>query len=182
MKQVICRKESESKLRVAGPGVPAAEIPSAPNVTGMLLAAGACVAQELGAASREPGLPQDLRKRLLLGELENYGKKQFFWDSPALAIVWTLHPFWLAEHGYGMPQGHRCWPRRPPLLQWQAPSQNETISLADQSSVCPLLGFPCLESSQVGKKSMDRKQTTGEWFWGRAGCCWALSTAAAAAC
>ena len=116
MKQVICRKESKSKLRAAGPGVPAAEIPNAPYSMGMPLAPGACMAQELGsAASQEPGLPQNLRKPLLLGEWENYSKKLFCWDSPAVAIVWTLHPLWFAEQGHGVPHG--AWmlaQKRPP--------------------------------------------------------------------
>lgn len=68
-------------------------------------------------------------------------------------------------------------PKAYPWLRWQVPSQNETISLADQSSVCPLLGFPCLESSWLGKQSCTGRQTIEEWSWGLQrywGCCWAL--------
>lgn len=76
MKRIICRKESKSKQRAAGPGVPVAEIPDAPNIVGMLLARGAYTTQELGgSANQEPGLPQDSRKHLLAHKLENYGKK-----------------------------------------------------------------------------------------------------------
>lgn len=68
MKHDICRKESKSKLRTAGPRL--AEILSAPESMGMLLAPAAHVAG--GAASQEPGLPRDSRDHLFLDELENY--------------------------------------------------------------------------------------------------------------
>lgn len=97
MKQIICRKESKPKQRTAGPGVPAAEIPDAPNIVGVLLARGAHTTQELGdSANKEPGLPQDSRKRLLAHKLENYGKKLFCWESPVVATICTLHPAPLA--------------------------------------------------------------------------------------
>lgn len=60
------------------------------------------------------------------------------------------------------PWGTDASPEGPPWPRWQVPSQNKIISLADQSSVCSLLGFPRLEISWVGKKiNVQGRKTLG---------------------
>lgn len=163
MKRIICRKESKSKQRAAGPGVPVAEIPDAPNIVGMLLAHGAHTTQELGgSANQEPGLPQDSRKHLLAHKLVNYGKKLFCWETPVVATICTLHPPpWLADWGCDVPHGAQMLVQKAPSTQ-RVPSQNGIISLADQSTMCFLLGFPW----RGGKRSAKLLPIPPSWCLG----------------
>lgn len=148
-------KESESKLRDAGLGVPAAEIPNAPNSTRMLLAPGApswlsSLAALLAESQDFPGIRGNV---CFLVNWKMTARSYFAETSPELQSSGHCNPTGLRSGDMVCPMGHICWPRRHiPQPKWQVPSQNETISLADQSSVCPLLGFPSLENSWVGKK------------------------------
>lgn len=59
------------------------------------------------------------------------------------------------------PMGHRCWCRRPPSTQ-RVPSQNGIISLAEQSTMCFLLGFPW----RGGKRSAKLLPIPPSWCLG----------------
>lgn len=114
-------------LRVTEPRVPVAEFSNVLGSTGPWFLHGSGV---YGSASQAPGLPWDLRKCLLLAEMENN------WDSPSVVIIWVLHsPLWQVEQGHTMTYGAQMLGKQPPWPKWQVLNQNETISLTDQSSV-----------------------------------------------
>lgn len=84
------------------------------------------------------------------------------------------------DQGHTVPYGAQMLGKQPPWPRWQVLNQNETISLTDQSSVWPLLGFLYLERSWVTNKSKWKEADHWGVIWGASGISRMLLSSAAA--